>query len=71
MAAFSNFHFIDSGALSRRASILVVARCLQRWAAHFAAIAVETAAATGEIILFLWTILVLGFAVLIAAGFLA
>ena len=72
MAALSNFfNFIESGALSRRVSVPVVARLLQRWAGHFAAIARETAAAAGEIVLFLWTILVLGFAVLIVAGFLA
>jgi hypothetical protein len=71
MAAFSNFHFVESGALNRRVSILVIPRLLQRWAGHFAAIARETVAAAGEIVLFLWTILVLAFALLIAAGFLA
>ena len=58
-------------ALSRRASNPVAPRLLQRWAGRFAAIVRETAAAAGEIVLFLWTILVLGFALLIAAGFLA
>jgi hypothetical protein len=71
MAAFSNFHLIESGELSRRASNPVAPRPLQRWAGRFAAIVRETVAAAGEIVLFLWTILVLGFALLVAAGFLA
>jgi hypothetical protein len=71
MAASSNSHFIESGALSRRVSVPVVSRFLQWWARNFAAIARETAAAAGEIVLLLWTLLVLGFAVLVAAGFLA
>jgi hypothetical protein len=69
MAAFSNLHFIESGALLRRVSFFVVLR-LQRWAGHVVTVARETAAATGEIVLFVWTILVLALALLIAAGFL-
>ena len=70
MAAFSNLHFIESGALLRRVSFFVrsapaaVGRPCRDSSAR------ETAAATGEIVLFVWTILVLALALLIAAGFL-
>jgi hypothetical protein len=68
MAAFSNFHFFLSSALSRHASVLPTRRGFDRIANYFAA-AARVAAAAGEIGLLLWMVLALAFSLLVMAGF--
>jgi hypothetical protein len=62
MAAFSNFHVVLPGALSRRG--------IDRISNYFTA-AARVAVAVGELGLFLWMALALVFSLVVMAGFFA
>jgi hypothetical protein len=68
MAAFSSFHFFESGAPSGR-----VPASTRRVPAHrttgLMEIAARAWAAVGKAVLLLWTALAIGFSLLIMAGF--
>ena len=54
----------------RRASAFATPRVSRRRSVHLAATAARVAAAAGEILFFLWTLLALAFSLLIMTGFL-
>jgi hypothetical protein len=66
MAAILTFHTFTPRAAPRLASVCVN----QRRSIHLAATAVRVAAAAGELLFFLWTLLALAFSFLVMAGFL-
>ena len=69
MAAFSRFHFIESGAPSRCAPLTSARRVNRR--TNLAQIAVDAAVAVGKAVLLVWTALALCFWLLvIVASFL-
>jgi len=69
MAAFSRFHFIESGAPSRRAPLTSARRVNRR--TNLSQIAVDAAVAVGKAVLLVWTALALCFWLLvIVASFL-
>ena len=75
MAAFFGFRAFESAAPSQRVAVPAASRLLRKrayqvWAPRLRAGTRRAAAAAGELVLFLWTVLVLAFALLIAAGFL-
>jgi hypothetical protein len=69
MAAFSSFHFIESGAPSRRAPVTSTPRVTPHRTTDLAQIAARVRAAAGKAVLLLWTALALGFSLLVMAGF--
>jgi hypothetical protein len=71
MAAFFTSHTFTPRVASRRAPAFATPRANQLRTVHLAATAARLAAAAGEILLFLWTLLVLAFSFLITAGFFA
>ena len=64
MAAFLTSHTFTPRGAPRRASVFATPRVSRRRSIHLAA------AAAGEILFFLWTLLALAFSLLIMAGFL-
>ena len=55
----------------RGAAVIAVPRVNRRRSIHLAATAAQVALTAGEILFFLWTLLVLAFSFLIIAGFFA
>jgi hypothetical protein len=70
MAAFFTSHTFAPRVAPRRASVFAAPRVSRHRSIHFGAAAARVAAAAGEILFFLWTLLTLGFSFLIMAGFL-
>ena len=70
MAAFSKINFFASGALVGRAATARTRFIARRSAAELAEFAARVGGAIGELVLFLWTSLVLAFSLLVMAGFL-
>jgi hypothetical protein len=70
MAAFLTSHTFAPRVEPRRASVFATPRVSRRWSIHLGAAAARVAAAAGEILFFLWTLLTLAFSLLIVAGFL-
>ena len=69
MAAFSGFHFSDSGARSQRAP-MTSTRCVRsRRTTDLAEIAARVRGAAGKAVLLLWTALALSFSLLVLVGF--
>jgi hypothetical protein len=69
MAAFSSFHFVESGAPSRRAPRTSTRRVPLHRTTDLAESAARAWAAVGKAVLLLWTALATGFSLLIMAGF--
>ena len=69
MAAFSSFHFFESGAPFRRAPVTSTPRVAPRRTTDLAEIATRVRAAAGKAVLLLWTALALGFSLLVMIGF--
>jgi hypothetical protein len=69
MAAFSSFHFSESGAPSRCAPMTSTPRVTPYRTTDLAEIAARAWAAVGKAVLLLWTALAIGFSLLIMAGF--
>jgi hypothetical protein len=69
MAAFSSFHFFESGAPSRRAPVTSIPRVTARRTTDLAETAARVGAAAGKAVLLLWTVLALSFSLLVAVGF--
>jgi hypothetical protein len=69
MAAFSSFHFIESGAPSRRAPVTSTPCVTTLRTTGPAEIAARVRAAAGKAVLLLWTVLALGFSLLVMVGF--
>jgi hypothetical protein len=69
MAAFSSFHFVESGAPSRCAPVTSSPRAAAHRTTDIAEIAARASAAVGKAVLLLWTALAIGFSLLIMAGF--
>lgn len=69
MAAFSGFHFSDSGAPSRCAPMTSTPRVTPYRTTDLAEIAARARAAVGEAVLLVWTALALSFALLVMVGF--
>ena len=69
MAVFFNSPVFTPGAASGRASVLAAPRAIRRRSIHLGARAARVAAAVGEIVFFLWTLLSLAFALLVVGGF--
>jgi hypothetical protein len=65
MVAFSSFRFFESGALPKRAPATFNARTTPHLITDVAEIAARIRAAVAEAALFLWTVLVLGFLLLV------
>ena len=70
MAAFFTSHILTPRVASRRAPVFATQRANQLRTVHLAATAARLAAAAGEIVFFLWTLLALAFSLLVMAGFL-
>jgi len=70
MAAFSSFHFVESGAPSRRAPATSTRRVPSHRTTDLAEIAARAWAAVGKAVLLIWTALALSFALLVMVGFL-
>jgi hypothetical protein len=70
MVAFFSSHIFTLRVASRRTPLFATSRTNQRRTVHLAATAARVAAGAGEILLFLWTLLVLAFSFLVIAGFL-
>ena len=70
MAAFFTSPIVTPRVASRRARVFATPRTSQLRTVHLAATAARVAAAAGEILLFLWTLGVVAFALLVIAGFL-
>jgi hypothetical protein len=70
MAAFFTSHTFAPRVAPRRASVFAAQRVSRRRSIHLAVAAGRAAAAAGEILFFLWTLLALAFSFLIMAGFL-
>ena len=69
MAAFSSFHFSDSGARSQRAP-MTSTRCVRsRRTTDLAEIATRVGGAAGKAVLLLGTALALGLSTLVVVGF--
>ena len=69
MAAFSSFHFSDSGARSQRAP-MTSTRCVRSHrTTDLAEIAARIGGAAGKAVLLLWTALALSFSLLVLVGF--
>ena len=68
MAALSSFHFFEPRALSQRAPVGLPPRIWRRRASDFGEIVVRMLAAAGETVLFVWTVFVLAFWLLILVG---
>jgi hypothetical protein len=71
MAVFFNSPVFTPAAASRRASVLAAPRVTRRRSIPLAATVARVAAAVGEIVFFLWTLLSLAFSLLVVAGFFA
>jgi hypothetical protein len=69
MAAFSSFHFFESGALSQRAPVTSVPCVTPHRTADLAQIPARIRAAVGEAALFLWMVLAASFSLLVMVGF--
>jgi hypothetical protein len=69
MAAFSSFHFIESGAPSRRAPVTSTPRVTAHRTTGLAQIAARVRAAAGGALLLVGTALALGFSTLVMVGF--
>ena len=69
MAAFSSFHFFESGAQFQRAPVTSTPRVTAHRATDLAQIAARVRAAAGGAVLLLGTALGLGFSTLVMAGF--
>jgi hypothetical protein len=69
MVAFSSFHFFESGALPRRAPVTFNTRATPHLMTDVVEIAARVRAAVAEAALFLWTVVVLGFLLLVMVGF--
>jgi hypothetical protein len=69
MAAFSSFHFFESGALPKHAPAILNARATPHLMTDVLEIAARVRAAVAETALFLWTVVVLGFLLLVMVGF--
>jgi hypothetical protein len=65
MAAFSSFHFFESGALPKHAPATLNARATRHLMTDVVEIAARVRAAVAEAALFLWTVLVVGFLLLV------
>jgi TRAP-type mannitol/chloroaromatic compound transport system permease small subunit len=70
MAAFFTSHIFAPRVALRRASAFTTPRVSRRRSIHLGEAAARVAAAAGEILFFLWTLLTLAFSFLIMAGFL-
>ena len=70
MAAFFTSHIFTPRVVTQRASLFATPRTNQLRTLHLAATAARLAAAAGEILLFLWTLVVVAFSLLVVAGFL-
>ena len=70
MAAFSSFHFFESGAPSRRAPVTSTPRLTAHRTTDLAQIAARVRAAAGGALLLLGTALALGLSTLVVVGFL-
>jgi hypothetical protein len=69
MAAFSSFHFFESGALSQRAPVTSTPRVTAHRATDLAQIAARVRAAAAGALLLLGTALAVGFSLLVTVGF--
>lgn len=69
MAAFSSFHFVESGAPSRCAPVTSRLPVTPHRTTDLAEIAARARAAAGKAALLLWTALALGFSLLLMVGF--
>ena len=69
MAAFSSFHFSDSGARTRRAPMTSTQCVRSRRRTDLAEIAAVVRGAAGKAVLLLWTALALSFSLLVLVGF--
>jgi hypothetical protein len=69
MAAFSSFHFFESGALSQRAPVTSTPRVTPHRTTNLAQIAARVRAAAGGAFLLLGTALGLGLSTLVVVGF--
>ncbi len=70
MAAFFTSHSFAPRVASRRTSKFATPRTNQLRTVHLAATAARVAAAVGEVLLFLWMLGVVAFALLVIADFL-
>jgi hypothetical protein len=70
MAAFSNFHFSDSCARSRRAPLTSTLRITPQRTTDLAEVAVRVGKAAKDAALLLWAALALGFSLLVLVDFL-
>jgi hypothetical protein len=69
MAAFSSFHFSESGARSQRAPVTSTPRVTARRTTDLAQITARVRAAAGGALLLLGTAAGLGFSTLVVVGF--
>jgi hypothetical protein len=70
MAAFFTSHVVSPAAAPRRASFFASPRANRRQSIYPAAIVVRAAAAAGETLFALWTLLALAFSLLVMGDFL-
>jgi hypothetical protein len=68
MAAFP-LHFSASSALAPRATVASTARITQFAASELVESVLRVRSALGEVVLFLWGVLAVGFSLLVTAGF--
>jgi hypothetical protein len=69
MAAFSSFHFSDSGARFQRVPVTSAGCARPHQTTDLAEIAARVRAVAGGAVLLLWTTLALGFSLLLAVDF--
>ena len=69
MAAFSSFHFSESGAPSRRAPVTSIPCVTSQRTTDLAEIAARVREATVNAVLLLWTAVALSFSLLVLVGF--
>jgi hypothetical protein len=69
MAAFSGFHFSETGAPSRCAPVTSTPRVTPRRRTDLWEITARVGAAAGKAVLLLWTTLALGFSLLVMVAF--
>jgi hypothetical protein len=69
MVAFSSFRFFESGALGKRAPATFKARATPHLVTDVVEIAARVRAAVAEAALFVWTVVVLGFLLLVMVSF--
>jgi hypothetical protein len=69
MAAFSSFHFFESGALPKHAPATFNVRATRHLMTDVVEITARVRAGVAEAALFLWTVVVLGFLLLVMVGF--